>query len=304
MAIFKTAYDTTAGKTVPQRDADTAIEQAIISGYLASTKPVVEIQKLRVPEIEEIEPLVYPKVLLINEEQRVFVDVRNFMTIATGILNTRIVNQPEYDFSRYWASFQYRWIHESPTNLRIIHGVAMASFAAWLVNNITKRLSLDSREYNPARVVCAYYFACLFEEDEMSERDKFSIFRMIARNLDVESDLVVSLLEHVGTINNLKELCVVLQQVIGSPRLANLSAGFLIQIVRGGWFGQNAERILAAALEHPPTWLALVTTALNNRLYKRTSVMAAIESSMKRESVSDLGVTFRRAAHVEQFFSE
>lgn len=304
MAIFKTAYDTTAGKTVPQRDADTAIEQAIISGYLASAKPIVEIQKIRVPEIEGIEPLVYPKVLLINEEQRVYIDMRNFMTISTGILDSRVINQPEYDFSRYWSAFQYRWIHESTTNLRVIHPIAMASFSSWLVNNITKRLSLDSREYNPARIVCAFYFAYLFEEEEMNERDKFSIFRMIGRNLDVESDLVVSLLEHVGPIHNLKDLCDTLKQVIGSPRLNNLSPGFLIQIVRGGWFGQNAERILSAALEHPPTWLALITTALNNRLYKRTSVMAAIEASMKRESASDLGVTFRRAARVEQFFSE
>lgn len=304
MAIFKTAYDTTAGKTAPQRDADIAIEQAVISGYLASAKPIVEIVKLRVPEIEGIEPLIYPKVLLIEEEQRVFVDVRNFMTVSTGLLDSRIINKPEHDFSRFWAAFQYRWIHENPTNLRIIHPVAMSSFASWLVNNITKRLSLDSREYNPARIVCAYYFAYLFQDEEMSERDKFSIFRMIARNLNVESDLVVSLLEHVGPVHNLKDLCETLKVVIGSPRLNNLTPGFLIQIVRGGWFGQNAERILAAALEHPPTWLALVSTALSNRLYKRTGIMTAIDASLNRESASDLAVTFRRAARIEQFFSE
>ena len=43
------------------------------------------------------------------------------------------------------------------------------------------------------------------------------------------------------------------------------------------WFGSNAKEILAVALEHPPTWYAIVFSSLEERTYKNSMIARVAE---------------------------
>ncbi|MCK9234822.1 MAG: hypothetical protein M0R77_00740 [Gammaproteobacteria bacterium] len=303
MTVLKTAYDTTIGKLKSQDNADVAIKQAILTGELGASDKVNTIMRIKNKAIEEIPALLFPRVLHVNEEERVFVDMRYFTTQGIGLADIRINNRPEFDFSSYWASYQYRWISERPSNLRIISPIGMAAYANWVSDMISKRLSLDIRESIPLKVITAYYYAYQFQDAEFSEVEKNNIFRLISRNLHTPIDIVLQLIANAEPINNLQDYCNALKQIIGSIRLDKLTPGLLLSLVQGSWFGVNAREIIAVALEHPPTWLAIVTSALNNRIYKSTPIMKAIERSLNRVSISDAALTFKRASGVEAHFN-
>jgi hypothetical protein len=56
----------------------------------------------------------------------------------------------------------------------------------------------------------------------------------------------------------------------------------LLTIVRNSWFGTNAKDYIAVALEHPPTWMAIVYTAIVERTYKNSMIYRVAEKAGKR----------------------
>jgi len=302
MTVLKTAYDTLSGKIKDAVKTEQAIERAVVGGALSSVNKIIEIDRVKNKEIEEIPALLFPKVMLLDEEERVVVDMRYYLGVSTGLQDRKVLNKNEYEFAKYWASFQYRWISENPTNLRVISPVALATYANWLSDSIIKRLTLDPRESIPVRVVCAYYYVHQFQDEDLDAQTKNNMFRMISRALNLPVDLVIELLDNSHAIHSLDDFCEALQTIVGSVRLQKLTPGFLLALVQGSWFGVNAREIVAAALEHPPTWLALMCVALNNRIYKSTAIMKAIERSTPRNNLADVGLSFKRSSGVEKYF--
>jgi hypothetical protein len=55
-----------------------------------------------------------------------------------------------------------------------------------------------------------------------------------------------------------------------------------LTVTRNSWYGTNAKEIISVALEHPPTWAAIVFTALNERTFKNSMIYKIAERFGKR----------------------
>jgi hypothetical protein len=77
---------------------------------------------------------------------------------------------------------------------------------------------------------------------------------------------------------SISAMCTIAQEVVDSVRLNDMNIGLFFQILSGAWYGDAAAReTLLAALEHPPTWIALLVAAATDRSFKKTGITQLYE---------------------------
>jgi hypothetical protein len=94
---------------------------------------------------------------------------------------------------------------------------------------------------------------------------------------------VLDILDQVAVVTSITHLCDVAGEVCQSIQLNELkkNVGLFIAAMGAGWFGVNNKEVLAAALEHPPTWIAICHTALTDRSYRNTTIARIVERHSK-----------------------
>ena len=86
--------------------------------------------------------------------------------------------------------------------------------------------------------------------------------------------------------NNINDFVAAIKVALENPRLNNFNTVVLLTLVRNTWYGNNAKDYISISLEHMPTWLAIVYTALNEKTYK-SSMVYKIREKIKKASNLD-----------------
>ena len=58
----------------------------------------------------------------------------------------------------------------------------------------------------------------------------------------------------------------------------------LYNALGNSWFGSNKTELISVALEHPPTWVAMIYTAVNDRGYRKSQIGAIALNSARKQS--------------------
>lgn len=73
-------------------------------------------------------------------------------------------------------------------------------------------------------------------------------------------------------MTGIKDFCAQVKEITENNRLQAFEEGILVNLLIASWFGTNAREMIAVALEHPPTWIALVYAAFTEKSYKNTVI--------------------------------
>ena len=85
----------------------------------------------------------------------------------------------------------------------------------------------------------------------------------------------------------MEEFCDELSQRVGSSRLDGLNPVVLYGIIKGSWFGKNASELVSVAIEHPPTFDALIYAAASTSSLQRTILGTLVKGELRdREAMS------------------
>ena len=101
-------------------------------------------------------------------------------------------------------------------------------------------------------------------------------------------------------LGNITEFCSTVQNVLENVRLKDFSMGMLVTLIGNSWFGVNANKILAIALEHPPTWLAVMGSAINYKGYKNTTIAKTIDKVNKRGVGNQFITAYKNILHFKR----
>lgn len=195
------------------------------------------------------------------------------------------------DFDVLRGALQRDWMNLTPSDFLALGDFPITVYTRWVADNVTRRLGLDAASQVDLTVLTGYFFLWLFrdEKDGIDNSEKVKLATRVARStyipvekcLEIIEPLEVALVDAGTFVETAKE-------VVLSARMNQFSLGLLYSILSGGWFGANAHSVLAVALEHPPTFYALIYTALNDRSYRRSLFARLVEQLDKR----DAGKTF------------
>jgi hypothetical protein len=296
MTIFRSAYDTFACQDFVMTRTEHALDTVLYTGHLQMI-PGSRTRELigGIAMTDAVPAFAHPIVLDNRKEETtdVVVDARAFGKYDPHKQAFVVRNKTEYDFIVLRGRLNTAWVSEAPSLLLNVSPLGMKMFAAWVAENLTKKLALDPREATVLQVYAAFYYHSLHLEDHpLSPSDKHRIIAAITKSTGIIASMVVEVVEHFEhPISGVEQFCKLAQEVVASVRLAQLNVGLLYAILKSTWYGSGAAELVTVALEHPPTWLSMVAMASQDRSYKN----AAINHLLERQDRRDKGQTFLRA---------
>lgn len=212
---------------------------------------------------------------ILGETPFILLDIRGVAKVGrTGEL--KLTNPTEYEFLLVRGLLTYFWYQNDPRDLVNLGEIAPAIFTRWLAQSITRRLGLSPAEQVQVTVVALFYWYSLFTPNEeigegaIPEGEKRRIITKLNAISSIPSSMSFELADKLSYMPTLKDFVQGLKDVVQSPRMERLSEGLLMSMLGGSWFGFNAKEVVAVALEHPPTFLAILHMALKDRSYKKS----------------------------------
>lgn len=297
MPYFKTCYDTTAGVVFgDSQKLEKALKEALISTSLAHTN--LGVDKINETEIsfvlgnrgeEHIPAFIHPYLIQNFKGSPVLaVDVRLFRNIKAdyvsgGEFQKAVRNQTEFGLWKARGILNLLWVAGGKDKLRAKFQFAGRVFASWLSQSIAKTYALDQGEQLRLTVLGIYYWHCLFtDEKTLTGNQLESAIIHIINATKITARDADALVSSIGPIENIGSYCAEAKKIIQNVRLNDFDVVMLLNMIKNSWYGSYAKEILSSALEHPPTWIAVVYTTLTERSYRGSSLSKIIEHAGQR----------------------
>lgn len=284
--MFLTPYDTTALKRLQMDKVIREVERARIQNALnADIKDIPNTLALllKSPETNTI-PQFNQTVVL--EDGTTVIDLRPYKNEVLRFIEldksipvgpARVLIDQAALQTIWQTGVDGRLALASLTNLPLY------TYSHWLGESINRVLNLTPEYQTDVIIRCAWMWTCLFHESiDTSEDMVYRYASKIAQITYAKLETVVEMIREAGPINNLEQL---VESVKGLPsaRTDKLNTAIVITAVSGSWFGSSGAREQAvAALEHPPTFLAILANALQGAFYRKSSFFDIAKRQDKR----------------------
>ncbi len=204
-------------------------------------------------------------------------------------------NLMEFEFLQARLGLGSIWLTQGPVALRNISPIVASIYASWISQTISQRLGLDLGDMMRLRILAAFFYHCLFinkEEFKEDEINRLSV--IIAKAAKAPADETASLIERVGYIEDINDFVNKVRVAMENPRFENFNVALLNTIISGTWFGAGGKEIACVAMEHPPTFLAMVYASFGQRGYKMAALTRVTESYKGPKGEADYVRAIRR----------
>lgn len=226
---------------------------------------------------KEITPFNHP---LINKENKwIALDLRNIVKLTSDKENYEIRNESEYSLAIQRFILSGMWVIGKQSSL---YGLSFPHFvfANWLSENLTKKFGLDLNNQIQLRVLALIYYSKLFTNEYTSDDFNKLIIRL--KEDILVPKLIEEVYEKIDQLENIEDFCKACYTVTGNIRLKNLDTNVLINILANNWIGLNGKELVILSLEHPPTWISLVFSALTQRSFSKNFIGNIVEKLNKK----------------------
>lgn len=292
--MFVDSYSTSMGSMYNVKPVIHAIQESIIQDNLTSMSlGVLENGGIKPVFItgsfsseDKIPLFTHPiSIFNFNGNSYLCTDLRLFIRKGDMFedIEKRIRNTTEYDFAKSRAVLNLVWIAEGAGSIKNDLRFCEVVYAAWLSQVISRAFALDFKDQTIVSIMASLFYQSLFGDiDSLSEEDKHKLTVHTMETTKAPSDLVKEVVNKIKPFKDIHDWCEQLNTVLENVRFTKFNAAVLLNAISTSWYGQNAKEILAVSLEHPPTWCAMVYTALKQRTYKNSMVYQVAERMGKR----------------------
>jgi hypothetical protein len=305
MTIRKTSYDTTLGSAIITKPVEQAIKEAFIKDLIWHTHlDLITSLKIRPVFItgrnvseSNIPYFVHP--ILVsdrNKAEYLCADIRPYVREDSDDLNeVQVRNQAEFTLMRQRMVLNLAWLNNESSQLRNTLSFAEDVFAAWISEAIAKRYALDPADQMTLTILAHYYYQSLFyPEDKIEEETLQKIVVHTMKATKVGNKEIFAIFDQIQRMRSIDDFCLEVKRILNNVRLEELNTGMLITMLGNTWYSQNNREVIAVALEHPPTWIAVVLSATNERGFKNSRIGKLSEAFGKGEKAKN----FNQAYHV------
>lgn len=210
----------------------------------------------------------------------------------------KITNATMYKHMVMRAALSSVWLSSGPNAFRQITPVATSIFASWIAEAIGFRYNLDPKTRIDLMILAGiFYQSNHIDGIEFDKGNEARYLAAIANALKINIAEVGRIYAQTKAIGSIEDFCQKAKTVAGNVRLENLNAGVLISLMGATWAGDNRVEITAVAMEHPPTWIALLYEALTNAALKKVGLSKIVERRQYAEGLERLGQVLKSVAN-------
>lgn len=236
-----------------------------------------------------------------------FVDVRNFGRYDQKTDTFIVRNKVEYKLMIMRAIINHLWLTRKKQIFRDMTYLPMKLFAGSISESIRRTYQLDPGAQIQIAVLCAYYYYGLFADThEFTDYDKQRVISQVVQATSAPSTIIEDMISDLKIIDNIVDLCEVIKDKVNNVRLDDFNQGILIAAMSNIWNGTNAREIIPIAFEHPPTWLMIVYSCIDEATYTRSALGKLAHSYNKGDTantfVSSINSLFGGAKNLKEAF--
>jgi hypothetical protein len=288
MPIFRSAYDTTFGRRYATETTKAAIVKASVSNYLAKNEDSYTVIESTEQMPVDIPAFSHPLYVDKTPYDGLYVDVRHYVSRNRQSGEMKITAVADYNLLLARAGLEHLWRTEPPALFRKMSTLPASVYSSWLSENIGKRFGLEPEDQYKLTIFSAWFYFSLFsDEDKPNEDDYLRVVQGIAKATKISPDAVMKVLDGQEYVKNITDFCERLEEVVGNIRLKNFSSIVLYPILNSTWFGANSNEIVATSIEHVPTFLAMISSAMTERAYTRSNLSKMIERVPAKNSINE-----------------
>lgn len=292
--IFADSYQTTMGSVTDTRPIVSAIRESIIADgidkFTLGVSPMGNIHPVFITGFfdseEKIRLFTHPiSVFNFKDKDYLCTDLRLFVKKGThpGDIISGVRNHTEFDFAKSRAMINMRWLAGGYGAIRNSLGFAANVYSTWLAQVIARAFALDYKDQTVVMLVTFAFYRSLFENEfEFSEDNIQALALNAATAMKIPTELCFEVLEKLEPMKDVHDMCAQISKNLENLRPERFNPAVLLNLIANNWYGQGAKEILSVSLEHPPTWVSIVYTALKQRTYKNSTIYQVAERIGKR----------------------
>lgn len=233
----------------------------------------------------EVPPFIHPLTYVTRDnENTVVLDLRSYVN-SKDPTAISVNNRSEYNLQINRALLTHTWINLPRNYFANVLDTTMKLFIKWVSSQVGKRFSLNVQDILIMEVVLGAYYINLFNDEvEIDDMARLNMVNRLTKVLRLQPDFIEGIIgDDTSPIESVQALCMAIKFKTQSVRLKDLDAPVLYTIISKSWFGHNAPEMLAVALEHIPTFYALIYTASTENLYRKTGFSQAVEFVLAKD---------------------
>ena len=237
---------------------------------------------------QDIPLFTHPLEVVHNGKTYLCTDMRLYVSNLLGRatladLDNNIKNKVEFNFVKTKSILTLAWLDKKQGHIKNGLGFSANVYSALVSQLISRAYGLDYGDQLLIQIVACYFYYSLFYDDVMITDELVQSW--VVHTIQItktDSALIESTFKKITKCNNMETFCETIKDVCVNSRLHDLNVLVLLTLVKSTWFGANAKEVMSVALEHPPTWVSMVYTALQERSYKNSNIYQYAERLGKR----------------------
>lgn len=202
----------------------------------------------------------------------------------------KVTSQSEFNLIRTRLILEARWLMNSLSGAQTapVLNFPMRMFSRWIGDALARRFNMDLDATVRVQAIAAFMYMSMHHGDtEIKDYELVDMAMKISRGINVPTAIVSEVLQDITFFSNVEEFCDALLTRVGSSKLDGLNPVVLYGIIRGSWFGKNASELVSVAIEHPPTFDALLHAAAGSSTLQRTLLGTLVKAELRdREALA------------------
>ena len=215
---------------------------------------------------------------------RLYINTKEYKVAKN--LKDSIKNKTEYNFIRSKSIVELAWLNDDLSYLKDNLKFAAHIFAVNISEAVSRAYGLDANDKLKLNILGILYYRSMFiEKDELSHDNKETALIHTIKTLGVSERIFHDTVDKLNDLHGINDFIEGIKVGLENVRLTNFNLVVLLTLIRNSWYGSNSKDYISASLEHVPTWLAIVYTALNEKTYKSSMVYKICEKTKKAGNV-------------------
>jgi hypothetical protein len=252
-------------------------------------------------EHTQLKPFAHPIVMANPHNRRDTIIVADSRSVARASRETgELKGGSDFEYLKLRSQLMdLAWIDGTGNDLLNAGDFQVRVYSRLMAENLGRRMNLSLDTQATIQVIAAMFYISLFY-DELPEGEEFLLksAKRISRSVGIPVPTVLALIEEIPPMKDLTAFTETLVTHGHSVRLEKLKPGFLYTMLGGIWFGAHSVENVAVALEHPPTFCAMLQLVVLDRSYRKSILGQLIQRIDRR---NELGETF--SYHLQRMVS-
>jgi hypothetical protein len=221
-----------------------------------------------------------------DTKPKLVIDARPYMRWDNRMDTYRLTAENDYSFQCARVALTVALMDGDSRMLNRMGDIPVKVFVRWITLTLAQRFNLPLENQLTLSVICAYYYyGMISDSPELDEEERTRLAPFVSRVTMVPANQVLEIADRLQPMRNAGDLAVQLSTNGGTIRLGQLKFVDLFTLLASSWVGVNSRENVGVALEHIPTFIAMIYAALGDRSYRKTVMTKRAETVARPNDV-------------------